>query len=268
MAGRTRVQIATQEQVVAAGRTPRPDCLVRGDCLEIMRLLPSGKIGMVFCDLPYGLMSCQWDSELPLGKLWPEYRRVCKPGAAMVFTACQLFTTGLILSNREEFRYCWYWVKDNKTNPFNANRRPMNNVEEVVVFCSEPPPYYPVGLTKKPKWKTRFEKDVRKGDGPYGSQKSGFRRKYTNYPCQTLYFSRDPVKLHPTQKPVALVEYMIRTYTNPGDVVLDNTCGSGTTAIAALKSGRRFVCIERDPEIFEVAKRRIEAAEKNPGFGL
>ena len=249
--------------------------LWHGDCLKLMRKIPDGEIDMVLVDLPYGITACDWDSVIPLEPLWKLYKRVCKPNAVMVFTSAQPFTTTLISSNRKMFRYCWYWVKDRKTGFANAKYQPMRNVEEMVVFYGSKPTYNPQGKTRIPKHlvsvKERFPdiKSVYKGCQVAGSgQLTGkFISEFTNYPHQTLCFGSDGGS-HPTQKPVSLFQYLILTYTNHGDMVLDNTCGSGTTGIAASRTKRRFICIEKEREIYETAKGRLDKNEKVGSFGI
>lgn len=232
-----------------------------GDCFDAMAKIPDGSVDMILCDLPYGTTQNKWDSVLPLDRLWAEYWRIAKPSAAVVLTAAQPFTTSLISSNISCFKYVWVWVKDRKTNSLNAKIMPMSGHEDVLVFC---------------RGKTVYNPQMRKRDKPidkktgsftgkgYGSVNSGNyeRRTDTICPDTVLYF---PVErgFHPTQKPVALFEYLIRTYTDEGMTVLDNTAGSGTTAIAAERSGRRWICIERDEEYSAKAIARIEGETRS-----
>ena len=245
--------------------------LMQGDCLERMKEIPDGSVDMVLCDLPYGTTACPWDSVIPFDQLWGEYRRVLKPNGAAVLTCAQPFTSALIASNMAGFSYCWYWNKSKVTGFANAKKQPLRCVEEVAVFYDRPPTYNPQGL--KP-----FGRVVNKGKSAGGGTVQGettgngkgalrsgadYFQEWTNYPRQVLEVPSEGKTLHPTQKPVALMEYLIRTYTNEGDVVLDNTMGSGTTGVAARKTGRRFIGIERDPKYFAIAKQRIESANEN-----
>lgn len=248
--------------------------LWHGDCLKLMRKIPDGEIDMVLVDLPYGITACNWDSIIPLEPLWKAYKRICKPNAAMVFTSAQPFTTTLIASNRKMFRYCWYWIKNKKVGYSSAKDQPMRNVEEVVVFYRKKPVYNPQGKTRIPKYKLSMrERRVNKGSVYQGENHAGgsllgkYKPQFTNYHHQTLCFGSDGGK-HPTQKPVALFEYLIRTYTNPGDMVLDNTCGSGTTGVAASRMERRFICIEKEKDIYETAKGRIDKNERSGSFRI
>lgn len=244
-----------------------------GDCLEVMKEIPDGVIDMILCDLPYGTTACSWDSIIPFDKLWEQYNRICKENAAMVFTAAQPFTTALIASNIDNFRYDWIWVKNGVTNVGNAKKMPLRNYESVVVFYRKPCLYNPQGL--KP-----FNKVVNKGKSAGGATTQGdeigsgkgklrsgedYLQEWTNYPRQTLEIKQNSRnKIHPTQKPVELFEYLIRTYTNEGDLVLDNTAGSGTTAIAAENTGRRWVCIEQSEDYATKAVERIWNHEAKP----
>lgn len=240
---------------------------LHGDCLELMRDLPDGSVDMVLCDLPYGTTACSWDSVIPFEPLWEQYWRVCKPGAAVVLTASQPFTTALIGSNMRDFRYCWYWVKSAVTGFANAKKQPLRHIEDVCVFYKSLPTYNPQGLKPLGKvqrngvsvggdtLRTNVEKSA--GKGSLRTAGAEYVQEFTNYPRQSLEFARDSSKVHPTQKPVALFEYLIRTYTNPGETVLDNTAGSGTTAIAAENAGRRWICMERDPDYYAAAVGRV-----------
>lgn len=229
------------------------------DCLAGMGMLPDGCVDMILTDLPYGTTDGYWDTLLPLIPLWEELHRVAKPNAAMVFTAAQPFTTQLIQSNRKEFRYCWYWVKNQVTGfPF-AKVQPLRCVEDIIVFYRKKPTYNPQGLImlEKPK------KNSAKKFGPEGVYNTSTLGKdtwqqITNYPRQVLTFPCQREGLHPTQKPVALFEYMIRTYTDPGQLVLDCCMGSGTTAVACQAAERDFVGFEIDEEFYKRATERIK----------
>lgn len=227
--------------------------LYEGDCLEIMKTLETGSVDMVLCDLPYGTTQNKWDSIIPLNPLWSEYWRLLKPNGAVVLTAAQPFTSILIMSNPTAFRYVWYWRKNRATNVLNAKKMPLRDTEEVCVFGGNN--YNPQGLIYKPEPSRNSKRD----GSNYGSGTTkSYIREWTNYPKQTLEFDVVQRVEHPTQKPVALMEYMIRTYTNEGNTVLDNTMGSGTTGVACKNARREFIGIERDPGYFSIAKKRIE----------
>ncbi|OQA09478.1 MAG: DNA adenine methyltransferase YhdJ [bacterium ADurb.Bin374] len=235
-----------------------------GDCLEIMKEIPDGSVNMVMCDLPYGTTQNSWDSVIPLASLWTEYRRICKKNAAIVLTAQTPFDKVLGCSNLSALKYEWIWRKESGSGHLNAKRAPMKNHENALVFCSGTPLYNP---------------QMRKGFAPYvckqGATKSQNYGSQTGavtvsdgsrYPLSVLDFPRDKDKTHPTQKPVALMEYLIRTYTNEGETVLDNCMGSGTTGVACVRSGRNFIGIEKDETYFGKAKERIEEEQQRNTF--
>lgn len=224
-----------------------------GDCFEQMATLPDASVDMILCDLPYGTTQNKWDSVLPLDVLWKEYWRVAKASAAVVLTAAQPFTTVLAASELAQLRYSLVWDKVRPVGHLNAKRRPMQRHEDVLVFSQGAPPYNPQGLRPHGKVNRR----TTSGDN-YG--KAGLENvaEFTGYPQSILEFgSEQKGKAHPTQKPVALFEYLIRTYTDAGQTVLDNTAGSGTTAIAAENAGRKWICIERDPDYYAKAVERV-----------
>lgn len=224
------------------------------DCLDGMKNLEDQSIDMIFTDLPYGTTQNSWDSIIPLDELWAQYRRLIKPGGAVVLTASQPFTSALVASNTKEFQCEWIWRKNNATGHLNVNRMPMKEHESILVFGGSRA-YNPQGL--KP-----FGKMTRRGHNGtnYGDSGTENYQSFTNYPRSIVMFDSDPEKLHPTQKPLALVEYFVRTYSNEGDVVLDSCMGSGTTAVACIRSGRRFIGFEKDPSYFASAQTRIEQA--------
>lgn len=252
--------------------------LLNGDSLEMMKTLPSASVDMILCDLPYGTTSCAWDAVIPFEPLWAQYRRLLRSGGVVVLTAAQPFTTQVISSNLRDYRYCWYWDKKAVTGFANAKLQPLRCVEDVVVFYASKPTYNPQGLVRINAVKrngTSVGGDTVRGDVASSAGKGSLRtagaeyvQEWTNYPKQLLEIPRDRSKVHPTQKPVALMEYLIRTYTNPGDVVLDNTMGSGTTGVAAIQSGRRFIGIERDPDYFAICQKRISEAQPPRRAGL
>lgn len=238
-----------------------------GDCLELMQAIPSGSVDMILCDLPYGTTACAWDSVIPFDVLWAQYMRVLSPAGVVVLTAAQPFTTTVIASNLSMFKYCWYWNKNKITGFANAKKQPLRCVEDIVVFYKTLPTYNPQGLVKFGKTKTNgasvggdtIRGDVAKsaGKGSLRTAGAAYVQEFTGYPRQVLDFDSAVKTVHPTQKPVALMEYLIRTYTNPGDTVLDNCMGSGTTGVACMNTGRRFIGIERDPTYFAAAELRV-----------
>jgi site-specific DNA-methyltransferase (adenine-specific) len=235
--------------------------LTQGECLAEMAEIPDAYVDMVLCDLPYGTTQNKWDSIIDLTQLWAAYKRICKPGAAIVLTAAQPFTSVLVCSNLKDFKYQWVWRKENGTGFLNAKKRPLPNHEDVLVFWSGSQGVY------NPQMRLGFKPYTCK-QGASGSNYGKVRDEYVNssngerFPLSVLDFARDAGKVHPTQKPVALMEYMIKTYTDPGMMVLDNCMGSGTTGVACMNLGRAFVGIERDPAYFKIASERIAAAQK------
>lgn len=237
--------------------------LMHGDCLEEMKKIPDGSVDMILCDLPYGTTACKWDSIIPLDALWQQYRRVAKSSAAIVLTASQPFTTALIGSNLNDFRYCWIWEKTISSNFMHAKRRPGNKHEEVAVFYQNQPIYNPQMGCGEP-----YSDKPRNRTIGLGRDASHTKLAVVNsgvrYPGSVIKFSNgNNGNVHPTQKPVALMEYLVRTYTNEGDVVMDNCMGSGTTGVACANTGRKFIGIERDDKYFDIAKDRIERAMEN-----
>lgn len=226
--------------------------LYHGDCLEVMATLAYRSIDMVFCDLPYGSTQNKWDVVIPFERLWKAYGQVVKEDAALVFTSSQPFTSALVNSKLEWFKHEWIWKKNTATGHLNAKRMPMKLHENVVVFCRGVCPYFPQGLQPYGK----ITKRGHNGDNFGGSGTENFQE-FTNYPRSILEFALDGTKLHPTQKPVALLEYLIRTYTREDETVLDNTMGSGTTGAACANLNRNFIGIEKDEKYFQIAKERI-----------
>ena len=229
--------------------------LMQGDCLERMKEIPDGSVDMVLADTPYGTTACKWDSIIPLKPMWEQLKRAIKPNGAIVMTASQPFTTTLIASNMKMFKYCWYWNKNFKTGHLNAKRQPLRSVEDVVVFYRSQPTYNPQGVKCYGKIKNRGV--GAKTNRPCGAVNI---QTHTGYPDQALEFKRDYENWHPTQKPVALMEYLIKTYTNEGETVLDFTMGSGTTGVACKNLNRKFIGIELDKDYFDVASERINGS--------
>ena len=243
--------------------------LRRGDCLEVMQEIPEKSIDLILCDLPYGATECEWDKKIHFATLWEQYERIIKDRGAVVLFAAQPFTAQLITSNKKLFRYCWYWKKNNKTGFAYAKVQPMRCIEEICVFYKKAPTYNPQGLKKLKKPKQRKFKDTGK-DYVYrwSTLSKNHAQKYTNYPSHLLEFANEATsnkkRYHPTQKPVALLEYLIKTYTHEGETVLDNCMGSGSTGVACINTNRRFIGIERDGNYFKTAVDRIKtASERN-----
>lgn len=229
----------------------------QGDCFDVLATLPAGSVDMILNDPPYGTTQNKWDSVLPLPDMWAAYWRLLKANGPAVMTAAQPFTSVLGASCIDALRYEWIWRKTNATGHLNARRQPMREHESALVFCRDAPPYYPQDLVPYNKTTKRSHK----GSANYGSFNAENFQEWTNYPKSILTFGYDAAKMHPTQKPVALFEYLIKTYTNPGELVLDPTAGSGTTAVAAIHAGRRWICVERDPEYFFKACARVYEVE-------
>ena len=232
-----------------------------GDCLEIMKRIPDGSVDMVLCDLPYAVTSNSWDEIIPMDQLWAAYDRICKPTAAIVLTASQPFTSVLVASNLKMFKHEWIWIKNRGSNFANTVREPMKEHESVLVFS-------------KGKWTYNKQMQERTGGGADRVKYNvAFESKSDNYgefegrkenklpelrvPSSWQKYNCE-VGLHPTQKPVGLFQYLIRTYSNPGDTVLDNCMGSGTTAIAAINEGRNWIGVEQNEKYYEVIMDRVK----------
>lgn len=226
-----------------------------------MKNIPNKSVDMILCDLPYGTTDCKWDTIIDFDELWTEYKRIVKDNGAIVLFSAQPFTTALIHSNLKDYRYNWYWKKNNKTGFTFAKYQPMRCVEDICVFYKQAPTYIPQGLIKVKNPKVRQRNDSGK-DMIYkaGTLLKPYLQKYTNYPVHLLEFAKDVKSVHPTQKPVALLEYLIKTYTNEGETVLDNCMGSGSTGVACANTGRKFIGIELDKEYFKIAESRVYEA--------
>ena len=234
----------------------------RGDCLELMRQIPDASVDMILCDLPYGTTQNKWDSLIPFEPLWAHYWRVAKPNAAIVLTAAQPFTSALVMSQVEYFKYEWIWHKSRATGHLNAKKMPMREHESICVF-GKGSIYYEPQMYNKTKGFRKAQKSV-KSSGSYGDVKEGIFREVNEelaYPKSVQKFNDcfhdREAGLHPTQKPVDLFAYLIRTYTQPGQIVLDNCAGSGTTAIAAERERRKWLCIEQDETYYNAACGRV-----------
>ena len=237
------------------------DSIFNEDCLSGMNKIPDKSIDLILSDLPYGITNCKWDSILDFNLLWAQYWRVLKDNGAVVLTAVQPFTTDVINSCQRYFRYCWYWNKNQPTGFTFAKYQPMRCIEDVCVFYKKAPTYNPQGLILLDKpIKVKGKKDI---DGIYKTDSLGKEtvRYVTNYPRNLLKINCER-GLHPTQKPVPLFEYLIRTYTNEGETVLDSCAGSCTTAVACINTGRHYVCFETDLKIYETAVKRVDGIKK------
>ena len=235
--------------------------LIHGDCLEKMKDIESGSVDMVLADIPYGVTQCKWDSIIPLEPMWEQLKRIIKPNGAIVMTASQPFTTTLIGSNGKMFKYCLVWDKNKGTQPALAKIKPMQSHEDVVIFGVGRLLYNPQMEDGAPY--SRSNKGSKTNNHKLGLKPIEQVNHGTRFPKTVLKFPRDfsaQSRLHPTQKPVALMEYLIKTYTNENETVLDFTMGSGTTGVACKNLNRDFIGIELDENYFNIAKRRIEEA--------
>jgi site-specific DNA-methyltransferase (adenine-specific) len=240
--------------------------ITQGDCLEVMREIPDKCVDMILCDLPYGTTACKWDTIIPFDELWAQYERVIKDNGAIVLTAAQPFTSQLVNSNLKLFRYEAVWEKDKGTDFGNANRKILNAHENILFFYKKQPTYNRQDFEGKPY--------VRKNKRSNGTDDLNFKSDNSGVwvndggraPKSVIKINRVSVggqkPLHPTQKPTELFEFLIRTYTNENEVVLDNCVGSGTTAVAAINTNRQFIGIERESEYVEIGNRRIAEALK------
>ena len=246
----------------------RLNTIYNEDCLEGMKRIPDGSVDMILCDLPYGTTACAWDTIIPFEPLWEQYERVVKDNGAIVLTATQPFASKLVMSNPESYRHSWYWNKITGSNPMTAKYKPMPVVEEVLVFSKKTVGYMPIMVDADPA-------NMRKRDGVYQNSKgiiggnTTFKSSKTHdeskrYPKNLLSYSNregdlhNVNRIHPTQKPVALFEYLIKTYTTKGETVLDNCMGSGTTAIACLNTDRQYIGFELDETYHKLSLERIE----------
>jgi len=248
--------------------------IYHGDCLDLMKDIPDKSIDMILCDLPYGTTACKWDTIIPFEPLWEQYKRIIKDNGAIVLFGSEPFSSKLRMSNMDMYKYDWYWIKDKTKvgNFLHSKNMPLKNVETISIFSkgiiahanANRMTYNPQGLL--PYGKVVKGTDIggktnsHKFDRP--SNKEHYIREFTNYPTCAIEFKHDWVtQLHPTQKPVLLLEYLIKTYTNEGDLVLDNCMGSGTTAVACINTGRNFIGIEKDEEYFNIAQKRVKEAQ-------
>ena len=228
------------------------------DCLEGMKRIPDGIVDCIVCDLPYGTTACAWDSVLPFDKLWEQYRRITKDNGAIILFCCQPFTSVLVSSNLKGYKHHYIWLKNRGTGFQVAKYRPMMKTEDIIVFTKkgEKVNYYPQMIKLD---KPYFSRNASSSNGtnPLAHFNSGGKKVDSKYPTNVLDFSKVAKPVHPTQKPVELIRYLIRTYSNEGDTILDNCMGSGTTAIACIREKRNFIGFELNPEYYEVCRKRI-----------
>ena len=245
--------------------------VICGDCLEVMKDIPDKSIDMILCDLPYGTTACKWDTIIPFEPLWEHYKRIIKDNGAIVLTASQPFTSALVMSNIKMFKYPIYWIKDKPSNFLMGKKQPLRYVEEVLVFSKGTPTY-------NPQMQLREEKNKRKNKPTSSLLKNeniGINEKTDKYqdrlksgmndfiyPRNYQKFNNRTDGLHPTQKPVALFEYLIKTYTNEGDLVLDNCAGSGTTGVACQNLNRNYILIEKEPEYIDIINKRLNTLKQ------
>lgn len=234
--------------------------LFNGDCIEVMETLPDKSIDLILCDLPYGTTKNKWDNVIDMGKMWNEYNRIIKENGAILLFCDGLFMARLMLSQEKMWRYNLIWEKEKGSDFLNANRKPLKSHEEISVFYKSLPTYNKQYFYSKPYYKSYSEKKTTNYGKFHGGGKLCTDGK--RFPVTVLKFARCENGLHPTQKPVALLEYLIKTYTNEGETVLDNCMGSGSTGVACVNTGRKFIGIELNEKYFDIAKKRIESAEK------
>lgn len=233
------------------------------DCIEGMKRIREKSIDLILSDLPYGVTDCEWDNIIPFADLWEQYNRIIKDKGAIVLFSVQPFTTKLIQSNLKNFKYCWYWKKNNKTGFTFAKYQPMRCIEDICVFYKQAPTYNPQGVKKIENGRIKKKKPTGK-ESIYkqNTLTKEFKQQFTNYPVHFLEFANETAlnnRLHPTQKPLALCEYLIKTYTNAGDVVLDSCAGSGTTLLAAKQTGRNYIGFETNKDYYNIILKRLAA---------
>ena len=254
--------------------------ILLGDCLELMKQLPDQSVDMILCDLPYGTTACKWDVIIPFDKLWEQYERIIKPNGAMVLFGQEPFSSYLRTSKISLYRYDWIWDKVSTTNFANANKMPLSCNECVSVFYKALPTYNPI-MTDAKQDRIRPISKPKENNSETNKQASGKTRMYSENYDKTKRFPRKIIemsckiaecnslnRIHPTQKPIALFEYLIKTYTNENDLVLDNTAGSCTTAIAALNTNRNYICMEKDENYYNIGLKRVKEWHENKNSKL
>jgi site-specific DNA-methyltransferase (adenine-specific) len=240
--------------------------IIHGDCLQVMKDIPDKSVDCICCDLPYGITQNKWDSVIPLHELWIEYKRIIKENGAIVLFSQQPFTSALISSNYKNYKYSWYWEKTQSVGHLNAYKQPMRKIEEINIFYKKQSTYN-YQLTDKPK------KDIRPhsksgGTNNYGCYNNNQEKNRKipidkKLPENLLTFANAQKTVHPTEKPISLLEYLIRTYTNTNELVVDNCIGSGTTSVACINTNRNFIGIEKEKKYVDIANKRISDAIEN-----
>lgn len=229
-----------------------------GDCLEIMPMIPDKCIDLILCDLPYAATHNQWDSIIPFPKLWEQYKRIIKDNGAILLYASGKFAYHVMNSNPQWYKYDWVWLKNNVTNFPNAKKQPLRKHEQILVFYKKQPTYHPQGLMELTTPRKRQHSDDKIGESfRCAALDRPFIQTHSNYPNALLKFDRDKDCFHPTQKPIALNEYLINTYSNPGDLVLDNCAGAGSTLLAAINTGRNYCGIEKEERYYQIINDRL-----------
>ena len=243
-----------------------------GDTIEQMKLIPDKSIDLICCDLPYGTTKCKWDNIIPFDKLWEQYNRIIKPNGVVVLFGAEPFSSLLRRSNINGYKYDWVWVKSRPIGFLNVKKMPLKNTELISIFYNNQPTYNPQGVIKINK--KRINDNSKNGNNKTGlsghnggKMKGAYIQEYTNYPTQILNFSSER-GLHQTQKPISLMEYLILTYSNENDIVLDNTFGSCTTGIACINTNRNFIGIENNMDYFNISLKRVEEKRKEKDFNV
>lgn len=257
-------QYETKKEETSISRDPSISYnLFQGDCLQLMKDIPDGSIDMILCDLPYGTTRNKWDSIIPLYELWQHYERIIKDNGCIALFAQTPFDKVLGASNLKLLKYEWVWKKDNGTGFLNAKKMPLKLHENVLIFYKKLPTYNPQMRKGFKSYSYSKENISSTNYGNSNGTNGIIKNEGDRHPVDIIEFKRDRDKLHPTQKPVALLEYLIKTYTVEGEIVLDNCMGSGSTGVACANTGRRFIGIELEENCFKLAKQRIEEAFQN-----
>ena len=243
--------------------------LWQGDCLELMKNIPSGSVDCIIADIPYGTTACKWDVVIPFEPMWEQLHRIIKPNGAICLFGSEPFSSALRMSNIKNFKYDWIWEKSRTVGFLNAKNAPLKRHEIISVFslgstancCKNRMEYNPQGLVKINKTRKSVSQSNETVVGSRPSRQKDYVAKYTGYPDNILRYNNEPKQAHPTQKPIALLEYLIKTYTNEGETVLDFTCGSGSCGVACINTNRNFIGIELDKGYFDIAEKRINEAQ-------
>ena len=237
------------------------DYIECGDCLELMKNIADKSIDLILCDLPYGTTACKWDVIIPFEPLWEQYNRIIKDNGIIALFGSEPFSSKLRMSNLKMYKYDWFWDRKSTSGFLNAKKRPLKRVEQIIIFSKVTPRYYPIMEVRgKQRCKGSYNKKLGNGDMVYGKFNNISVINNVYYPTNLLEFSNaiQKGKVHPTQKPVKLLEYLIKTYTNEGDVVLDNCMGSGSTCVACINTNRHYIGFEKESKYFDIARERLE----------